>query len=90
MGGDNINDVILIVLDDLERSFESEEESLSSMTLKICMNSSPGREGLSTVSGWLMGGRLASVEIFSTRLDSEAFMDSDRLQVQTLAQDTFK
>jgi len=90
MGGDNINDVILIVLDDIERSFESEEDSLASLTLKICMNSSPGREGLSTVSGWLMGGRLASVEIFSTRLDSEAFMDSDRLQVQTLPQDTFK
>ena len=90
MGGDNINDVILIVLDDIERAFESEEESLSSMTLKICMNSSPGREGLSTVSGWLMAGRLASVEIFSTRLDTEAAMDSDRLQVQTLPADSLK
>lgn len=90
IGGDNINDVILIILDDIERSFESEEESLASLTLKICLNSSPGREGLSTVSGWLMGGRLTSVEIFSSRLDSEAYMDSERLQVQTLPVDTFK
>ena len=38
IGGDLINDVIAIALDDLERVFESEEESLSKMTLKMCMN----------------------------------------------------
>ena len=83
MGGDAINDVILIILDDIERCFESEEELLSSMTLKICMNSSPGRDGLSLVSGWLMAGRLSCVELYCTRLDNDAFMDSDRLMVQT-------
>ena len=38
IGGDQINDVIAIVLDDLERVFESEEEHLSKMTLKMCIN----------------------------------------------------
>ena len=90
LGGDGVNDAILIILDDIERSFEAEEDALSSMTLKICMNSSPGRDGLSLVSGWLMSGRLASVEIHCTRLDNDTFMDSDRLIVQTLPSETFR
>ena len=90
LGGDGVNDAILIILDDIERSFEAEEDALSSMTLKICMNSSPGRDGLSMVSAWLMSGRLASVEIHCTRLDNDTFMDSDRLIVQTLPSETFR
>ena len=90
LGGDNINDAILIILDDIERCFESEEDSLSSLTLKICMNMSLGRDGMSMVSGWLMAGRLASVEIFSTRLDNDSYMDSDRLVMQTLSPDTLR
>ena len=35
LGGDNINDIIVILLDDLERTFESEEETLSTMVLKV-------------------------------------------------------
>ena len=90
LGGDGLNDAITIILDDIERSFEAEEDALSSMTLKICMNSSPGRDGLSLVSGWLMAGRLASVEIYCTRLDNDTFMDSDRLIVQTFPLETFR
>jgi len=90
MGGDQQNDVILIVLDDLERSFESEEETLSSMTLKMCMNSSPGREGMSQLSAWLMAGRLASVEIQCTRLETECMSGSDRMMVNTVSTDTVR
>ena len=90
VGGDAINDVILIILDDIERCFESEEDQLSDLTLKICMNSSPGRDGLSLVSGWLMSGRLSCVELYCTRLDNDAFMDSDRLMVQTFPTETFR
>eukprot|EP00090_Calanus_glacialis_P011680 TRINITY_DN20053_c0_g1_i1.p1 TRINITY_DN20053_c0_g1~~TRINITY_DN20053_c0_g1_i1.p1 ORF type:complete len:645 (-),score=136.96 TRINITY_DN20053_c0_g1_i1:114-2048(-) len=90
MGGDQQNDVILIVLDDLERSFESEEDALSSMTLKMCMNSSPGREGMSQLSAWLMAGRLASVEIQCTRLENECISGSDRMVVQTVSTDTVR
>jgi len=90
MGGDQQNDVILIVLDDLERSFESEEEALSSMTLKMCMNSSPGREGMSQLSAWLMAGRLASVEIQCTRLETECMSGSDRMMVHTVSTDTVR
>ena len=90
VGGDTVNDVIIIILDDIERCFEAEEEMLANMTLKICINSPPGRDGLSLVSGWLMSGRLASVEIYCTRLDNETFMDSDRLSVTTFPTETFK
>lgn len=90
MGGDQQNDVILIVLDDLERSFESEEDSLSSMTLKMCINSTPGREGMSQLSAWLMAGRLASVEIQCTRLETECVSGSDRMVVQTISTDTVR
>lgn len=90
MGGDQQNDVILIVLDDLERSFESEEDALSSMTLKMCMNSSPGREGMSQLSAWLMAGRLASVEIQCTRLETDCMSGSDRMVVQTVSTDTVR
>jgi len=90
MGGDQQNDVILIVLDDLERSFESEEDTLSSMTLKMCMNASPGREGMSQLSAWLMAGRLASVEIQSTRLETECMSGSDRMVLQTVSIDTVR
>ena len=38
IGGDETNDVLMIVLDDLERVFESEEDILSTFTLKMCLN----------------------------------------------------
>merc|ERR1712106_235958 len=90
MGGDQQNDIILIVLDDLERTFESEEDALSTMTLKMCMNSSPGREGMSQLSAWLMAGRLASVEIQCTRLETDCMSGSDRMVVQTVSTDTVR
>merc|ERR1711936_1324631 len=90
MGGDQQNDVILIVLDDLERSFESEEEALSSMTLKMCMNSSPGREGMSQLSAWLMAGRLASVEIQCTKLEKHHATSNDKILVQTIQQEALR
>lgn len=88
MGGDQQNDVIIILLDDLERTFDSEEDALSTMTLKMCMNSSPGREGLSQISAWLMAGRLASVEIQSSRL--ETVSGSERMVLQALHSDTLR
>ena len=42
-----------IILDDLERCFESEEDLLSNLSLKICMNMSPSREGLMRLAEWL-------------------------------------
>ena len=35
LGGDQMNDVLLILLDDIERTFESEEENLAGMNLKV-------------------------------------------------------
>ena len=90
LGGDNINDVILIILDDIERCFDTEEDTLASLTLKICMNTTPGGDGLSMLSGWLMAGRLSSVEIFSSRLDSDSFMDSDRMSVQSISLESLR
>jgi len=91
VGGDQMNDILMILLDDIERTFESEEESLATMNLKVCMNSSPGREGMSQVSAWLMAGRLSSVEIFSTRLDADSPTGGgDRLVVHSLTPDLFR
>ena len=90
MGGDQQNDVILIVLDDLERSFESEEEALSSMTLKMCMNSSPSKEGMSQLSAWLMAGRLASVEINCTNADKNVASSSEKILIQTIQPETLR
>ena len=90
LGGDNLNDVILIILDDIERCFDTEEDTLASLTLKICMNTTPGGDGLSMLSGWLMAGRLSSVEIFSSRLDSDSFMDSDRMSVQSISLESLR
>ena len=42
------------------------------------------------MSGWLMAGRLASVELSCTRLDQDQCVDSDRLLVQTLPAETFR
>jgi len=90
MGGDQQNDVILIVLDDLERSFESEEDALSSMTLKMCINGSPGKEGMSQLSAWLMAGRLASVEINCIKLDKNVASSSERILIQTIQPETLR
>ena len=68
----------MVLLDDLERSFEGEEDTLTTSCLKLCLTSSPARwleentakidkfvprEGMSQLSAWLMGGRLAAAEI---------------------------
>ena len=90
LGADQNNDAILIILDDLERCFESEEEPLSGMTLKICLNCGPSRDGLSQLSAWLMAGRLAAVELQCGRLESDCVMDSDRLAVSALSPDTLR
>ena len=58
--------------------------------MQVCLNSCPGREGLSQVSGWLMAGRLASVELFCCRLDQDSPAGSERLLIHSLAPDTFR
>ena len=35
LGGDQINDILVILLDDIERTFEAEEENLANMNLKV-------------------------------------------------------
>merc|ERR1712180_102482 len=60
------------------------------MNLKVCLNSSPGKEGLSLVSGWLMAGRLGSIEIYCTRLDSDCPGGSDRLVIHSVSSDVFR
>ena len=92
MGGDNINDVILIVLDDIERAFESEEESLSSMTLKICMNSAPSKEGLTALRHWTNTNRIFSAEIHTTHLHKElhSLGNSESIIFQAISPELFR
>ena len=91
LGGDGVNDAILIILDDIERSFEAEEDALSSMTLKICLTTQPCREGLKLLLDWLGGGRIYGAEIFGINLDKESFAGlSDRLQINTIGQELFR
>jgi len=90
LGGDQINDILVILLDDIERTFEAEEENLANMNLKVCLTGSPGREGLSEVSGWLMAGRLSSVEIHCTRVDNDCPSGSDRLIIHSISPDLLR
>ena len=54
-----------IVLEDLERVFEDggEESRLSNSVLKLCLSHPPCRDCHSLLSGWLMSGRLAAIEL---------------------------
>ena len=90
IGGDNINDVILIILDDIERSFESEEESLSSMTLKICMSSVPSKEGGAALRHWTNTNRIYSAEVHTTHLDRESLSSTENITVQTISSELFR
>ena len=90
MGGDNINDVILIVLDDIERSFESEEDSLASLTLKICMSSSPSREGVAALRHWTFNNKIYSAEIHSCQLDRDGLPASDTVTFQSISPELFR
>ena len=91
MGGDAANDAILIVLEDIERCFEAEEEALASMTLKLCLSSAPGREGVSQLVDWLGGGRLQAAEIFALNVERENFIGlSDRLTVSTIGRELLR
>ena len=90
LGGDTINDVILIILDDIERSFESEEESLSSMTLKICMNCSPSREGVSALRHWTHSNKIHSAEVHTTHLDRDSICSSENITFQAISPEMFR
>ena len=91
MGGDAANDAILIVLEDIERCFEAEEEALASMTLKLCLSSAPGREGVAQLVDWLGGGRLQAAEIFALNVERENFIGlSDRLTVSTIGRELLR
>ena len=43
LGADQCPDCLMILLDDLERSFEGEEDTLTTSCLKLCLTSSPAR-----------------------------------------------
>ena len=91
LGGDGVNDAILIILDDIERCFEAEEDALSLMTLKICLTTQPSREGMKLLLEWLSAARIYGAEIFGINLDKEGFAGlSDRLQINTIGQDLFR
>ncbi len=85
--------VAAIVLDDLERQFENAEDRLSCCTLKLCLSGPPCRDSLSRLSAWLMGGRLASVEIVHLKAAGDPDVlagGSDRLVVKPISADKFR
>ena len=86
----NINDVILIVLDDIERSFESEEDSLASLTLKICLSSSPIREGVAALRHWTYNNKIYSAEVHACQLDRESLPSSDNVTFQSVSSELFR
>ena len=43
LGADQCTDCLMILLDDLERTFEGEEDLLTTSCLKLCLTSSPAR-----------------------------------------------
>ena len=91
LGGDGLNDAITIILDDIERSFEAEEDALSSMTLKICITNQPCREGTKQLLEWLSAGRIHGAEIYGINVDKESLVGlSDRFQVNTIGQELFR
>ncbi|CAB4056877.1 unnamed protein product [Lepeophtheirus salmonis] len=53
----------IMLLEDLSRTFENAEDKLSNYVLKLCINFSPCRECQSHLSGWLMSGKLANIEL---------------------------
>ena len=91
LGGDGLNDAITIILDDIERSFEAEEDALSSMTLKFCITNQPCREGTKQLLEWLSAGRIHGAEIYGINVDKESLVGlSDRFQVNTIGQELFR
>ena len=91
VGGDAINDVILIILDDIERCFESEEDQLSDMTLKICMNTQPKKEGIMQLVEWLNNEKIISAEIYAIYIDKDSFGGlSEKLQINSIGQELFR
>ena len=54
----------MILIEDLERTFDGGDENrISGSTLKICLGHSPSKECYSRLSGLLMTGRLAAIEL---------------------------
>jgi len=90
LGGDQCNDCLLLLLEDLERCWEGEEETLATSSLRLCLTTSPAREGMSQLSAWLMAGRLASAEIQVGRPERESGSCSDRLAIQAIQPDTLR
>jgi len=90
LGADQCPDCLMVLLDDLERSFEGEEDTLTTSCLKLCLTSSPAREGMSQLSAWLMGGRLAAAEIQVGRPDRDCPGGSERLAIIAISPDTIR
>jgi len=90
LGADQCTDCLMILLDDLERTFEGEEDLLTTSCLKLCLTSSPAREGMSHLSAWLMAGRLAAAEIQVGRPDRDCPGGSERLAIIAISPDTIK
>ena len=54
----------LILIEDLERTFDGGDEArLSNSVLKLCLGHSPSRDSYSRLSGLLMTGRISAIEL---------------------------
>merc|ERR1712158_148134 len=70
--------------------FESEEDSLASMTLKICMTSSPSREGVAALRHWTYNNKIYSAEVHSCQMDRESLPTSDNVTFQSISAELFR
>ncbi|XP_040577123.1 uncharacterized protein [Lepeophtheirus salmonis] len=80
----------IMLLEDLSRTFENAEDKLSNYVLKLCINFSPCRECQSHLSGWLMSGKLANIELHYVQ-SGEIIQDfGDRFVAKSISMDRFK
>ena len=73
------------------RCFESEEDTLSSLTLKICISCQPHKEGLMQLVDWINTGKISEAEVQGVNLDKEMLSGlSDRLTFINIGQEMLR
>ena len=73
------------------RCFESEEDTLSSLTLKICISCQPHKEGLQQLVDWINTGKISDAEVQGVNLDKEMLSGlSDRLTFINIGQEMLR
>ena len=64
---------------------------LANLTLKICLNSQPAREGMLQLNDWLNNDKINGAEIHAINADKDSIFGlSERLQINTIGQETFR